>query len=70
MTTDAKTADNPSTQPFDIDMDIPTTLPQGRGSFVPASMVDDPEKVRRSTFLVKMPMLYSRGILIKVILIL
>ena len=66
MTTD----DNPNdetmgTQPFNIDMDIPTTLPQGRGGFVPASTVGTPAKVRRSTFLIHMPMLYSRGILMK-----
>ena len=66
MTTGDTTHDEAKgNQPFNIDMDIPTTLPQGRGSFVPASAVETPLKVRRSTFLIRMPMLYSRGILIK-----
>ena len=47
-------------------MDIPTTLPpEGGGGFVPASTIGTPVQVRRSTFLVRMSMLYSRGILIK-----
>jgi hypothetical protein len=52
-------------QPFNIDMDLPTLLPQSRGGFVKASEVEDMKKVKRSTFLVRMPMLLSRGILIK-----
>ena len=52
-------------QPFNIDMDLPTTLPDGRGTFVPASTIGATRKVKRSTFLVRMPMLFSRGILIK-----
>jgi hypothetical protein len=52
-------------QPFNINMDLPTTLPQSRNNFVPASEVEEIAKVKRSTFLVRMPMLLSRGILIK-----
>jgi hypothetical protein len=52
-------------QPFNIDMELPTTLPQSRGGFVQASEVGDTKKVKRSTFLVRLPMLSSRGILIK-----
>jgi hypothetical protein len=64
------TGDNPNddeqgTQPFNIDMDIPTTLPQDRGSFGSAKGNGAPVKVKRSTFLIRMPMRYSRGILIK-----
>ena len=66
MTTNtADNDDSTSTQPFNIDMDIPTTLPQRRGGFVPASTIGSPVQVRRSTFLVRMPLLLSRGILIK-----
>jgi hypothetical protein len=52
-------------QPFNIDMDIPSTVPNSKGGFVQASEVNDTAKVKRSTFLVRMPMLLSRGILIK-----
>jgi hypothetical protein len=52
-------------QPFNIDMDLPTTLPNRKVGFVTASAVNDNAKIKRSTFLVRMPMLLSRGILIK-----
>ena len=58
---DTKTGD----QPFNIDMDLPTTLPQRRVGFVSAAEVEENAKVKRSTFLIRMPMLLSRGILIK-----
>ena len=48
MTTDNKPNDElMGTQPFNIDMDIRTTFPQGRGGFVSASTVETPAKVRR-----------------------
>ena len=66
MTTNTVSQDGtPGSQPFNIDMDIPTTLPQGRGGFVPASTLSTPVQVRRSTFLIRMPLLLSRGILMK-----
>jgi hypothetical protein len=65
MTIDINNDAKQNDQPFNIDMDIPTTLPQGRGGFVPASTVAAEVQVKRSTFLVRMPMLCSRGILIK-----
>jgi hypothetical protein len=52
-------------QPFNIDMELPTTIPQRKVGFVPAAAIDDNIKVKRSTFLVRMPMLFSRGILMK-----
>lgn len=58
---DTKTGD----QPFNIDMDLPTTLPQRRVGFVSAAEVEENAKVKRSTFLIRMPMLLSRGILMK-----
>lgn len=65
MTTTTDNDDKRNDQPFNIDMDIPTTLPQGRGGFVPASTLEEPVQVKRSTFVVRMPLLCSRGILIK-----
>jgi hypothetical protein len=61
-TNDEKTKGN---QPFNLDMDLPTTLPNSRSGFVSASEVGETATVKRSTFLVRMPMLSSRGILIK-----
>lgn len=52
-------------QPFNIDMDLPTTLPSRRVGFVSAATVEENSKVKRSTFLVRMPLLFSRGILMK-----
>jgi hypothetical protein len=66
MATSTATSDTAAgTQPFNIDMDLPTTLPQGRGGFTPASELGTPVQVRRSTFLIRMPLVSSRGILMK-----
>ena len=52
-------------KPFDLNMNVPTLPTGGRGGFVPASEAGRPVQVKRSTFLVRMPMLMSRGTLIK-----
>ena len=52
-------------KPFNLNMELPTTLTSDRGGFVPASATGKPVQVKRSTFLVRMPMRMSRGILVK-----
>ena len=65
MTTDINNDHLAGDPPFNINMDIPSTLPPARGTFAPAATIGTLIQVKRSTFLVRMPMLYSRGILIK-----
>ena len=58
--------DNPvGDKPFNINMDIPTTIPSGRKGLAPIPEVGSLAPVKKSTFLVTMPLLLSCGTLIK-----
>ena len=52
-------------KPFNIDMELPTTLPHDRRDFKTNPTDGTPVQVKKSTFLVRMPLLLSRGNLIK-----
>ena len=65
MANDTANGTNESAAPFDIDMPITSTLPQGGGGFAPASAIDSTTTVKRSTCMVKMPYNMPRGMLVK-----
>jgi hypothetical protein len=65
MSTNTPEAPSGAAKPFDINMDVPATLPGEGGGFVSATAARKPAEVRRSTFCIRMPMLLSRGLLIK-----
>ena len=65
MSTNTPEAPSGAAKPFDINMDVPATLPGEGGGFVSATAVRKPSEVKRSTFSIRMPMLLSRGQIVK-----